>query len=158
MCKLTVKILYSGMLNNIFARWPGSTHDSRIVRMSNLCRHMGDNYHWMMVSFLVTVGMHTAPTWWRHRRPQETWRTLFTTMHTLKQGSWLNRHLAGGSEDFTFCTQKSEWHLRKFVSSLVHVQSCTTLQFCKMNRPWMRSIMQRLLLSMSMMVLNRAWL
>lgn len=40
-----IYIIFSGMCTNNIARWPGSTHDSRVFNTSSLCRYLEANHH-----------------------------------------------------------------------------------------------------------------
>ena len=38
-------LLLTGQFTSINAAWPGSAHDSRVLRVSNLCRYLEANHH-----------------------------------------------------------------------------------------------------------------
>ena len=38
-------LLLTGQFTSINAAWPGSAHDSHVLRVSNLCRYLEANHH-----------------------------------------------------------------------------------------------------------------
>ena len=68
MCYTYISIYFNlGLLTNISARWPGSTHDSHVFRTSAIGIHLQNRYReYIKVFFWVTVGIHAGHSFLYH--------------------------------------------------------------------------------------------